>query len=805
VRVGRWLAAGAIGLGVLLIAVVLGYRQTSLPVHEGRLDVAGLGAPVTIRRDAQGIPAISATSEADALFALGFVHAQDRLWQMEFNRRLAAGRLAEVLGPAALPTDRFLRTLGVHAAAQRIYDAYDAEHRALVDAYVAGVNGFLATRSGPLPPEFLLTGTPTPARWMPADSISWSLMMAWDLAAHGMRMELRRLRLARAFTRDEIEDFYPPLPGVPPATEADFVEIYRLLGALRVSAVEAPFDLALPEAGFGRGDGLGSNNWVLAGSRTVSGKPLLANDPHLGLTVPPVWYFAHLAAPGLAVSGATLPGLPGVVLGRNARLAWGVTNTNVDQQDLYLERRVPDDAEVVDTPDGPRAMARRVERIAVKGQADVELVVRATRHGPVLSGLESIDKAFKHPQYVLALRWSALDGADPTVPALRALWRATSVTDADAALAQWQVVSQTFVLADDAGHIARVVAGRIPLRRADNDLKGAAPAPGWDARYDWQGYLPHAQAPRVVDPPSGVLVSANNRIVAGDFPHHLTSDWFPAYRADRIEQLLAGREKHDMASMRALQADVTSLQARELMALMRTAQPLTTAGRDALQRLQAWDGTMAPTRPEPLLFHAWRRELTRRVFEDDFGDLAEEFVIGAEPTRALARVLRGEARSRDWCDDRRTRDRFESCQTLMSEALDTAVTQLTEASGRDVAGLRWGDAHIAVAEHRPLGNAGHVARLFERRTPFPGDTYTVNVGALSNRAGAPFTTRHTASFRAIYDLGAPEKSLWVHSAGQVGHPLSDLYDSMRPLWRDGDYVPLRPAATGMTLELRPQR
>jgi penicillin amidase len=695
--------------------------------------------------------------------------------------------------------------LGVYRAAQRIYDSYDAEQRALVDAYVAGVNAFLATRSGPLPPEFLLTGTASPSPWTPADSISWSLMMAWDLSAHGMRMELRRLQLAQTFTRAEIDDSYPPLPGDPPPTEADYVEMYRVIGALRAAVHGGPTRLALPDVGFGSGDGLGSNNWVLAGNRTVSGKPLLANDPHLGLTVPPVWYFAHLAAPGLAVSGATLPGLPGVVLGRNARVAWGVTTTNVDQQDLYLERRAAGDEDAVDTPDGPQPMARRVERIAVKGQADVELVVRETRHGPVLSGLEPIDNAFRHPQYLLALRWVALDGADPTLVALRALNRAASVDEADAALASWQVVAQTFVLADEAGKIARVVAGRIPIRHSDNGLKGAAPAPGWDARYDWLGYLPHAQAPRVVDPPSGVLTSANDRIVPQDYPHHLTSDWFPSYRADRVAQLLAAREKHDVASMRALQADVISLQAREMMALLKSAQPLTSAGGDALARLLAWDGAMTVDRPEPLLFHAWRRELTARVFDDDFGKLAADFVHTAEPTRALLRVLRGEARSRDWCDDRRTPGRFESCQTLMSEALDAAVTQLTESSGRDVAGLRWGDAHVAIAEHRPLGNAGAIARLFQLRTPFPGDTATVNVAALSNRVDAPFTTRHTASFRAIYDLGAPERSLWVHSAGQVGHPLSDLYDSMRLLWRDVDYVPMQPAAAGTLLELQPRR
>ena len=400
-RVVRWIGWGGLTLGLLVFTGLLWYRQASQPIHEGTVRVEGIAGRVDVRRDEQGIPTIVASSEHDANFALGYSHAQDRLWQMEFNRRLAAGRLAEILGASALPTDQFLRTLGVHLAAQRIYDALDAEHRGLIDAYVNGVNAYLATRSGPLPPEFLLTRAPAPAPWTAADSVAWSLMMAWDLASYSMRMELRRLRLAQQFSRAEIDDIYPPLPGEAAPATADYVEIYRLLGALNTAQDgAASTQLAeIPTAGFGSGEGLGSNNWVLSGRRTVSGKPLLANDPHLGLTAPSVWYFASLQSPGLNVIGATLPGLPGVVLGRNDRVAWGVTNTGVDQQDLYLERLNPDDADEYETPTGWQRFKQRVERIRVKGEADVDLVVRETRHGPVISGLASIDKSFKSRRF----------------------------------------------------------------------------------------------------------------------------------------------------------------------------------------------------------------------------------------------------------------------------------------------------------------------------------------------------------------------------------------------------------------------
>ncbi len=575
-RLLRWMGWSALLLALLMTAAALWYRQSSQPLHEGKLTVPGLDSPVKVRRDEQGIPTIVALSERDAAFALGFVHAQDRLWQIEFNRRLASGRLAEVLGPSALPTDQFLRTLGVHRAAQKIYESLDAEHRALVDAYVGGINAYLTSRTGPLPPEFLLTRAPAPDPWVPADSVAWSLMMAWDLASYSMRMELRRLRLAQTFTRAEIDDFYPPLQGEPPPAVADYVEMYRLLGALKSTRLDSSANVLaeIPTAGFGDGEGLGSNNWVLAGRRTVSGKPLLANDPHLGLTAPSVWYFAALQAPGLDVIGATLPGLPGVVLGRNARVAWGMTNTGVDQQDLYLERLNPEDPQEYETPNGWQRFGVRVERIRVKGEPDVELVVRESRHGPVISGLAAIDKSFSHPRYVLALRWSALEPSDRTLPAIRALNRAQSVADAERALGDFQIVTQSMVLADADGRIGFVVTGRIPRRAADNDLRGIAPAPGWDARYDWEGYLPYAEVPRNLDPASGFIATANNRIVPLDYPHHLTFDWFAPYRLRRIEQLVGAREKHDVASTRAIQADVLSIPARELMAVFAAATAL---------------------------------------------------------------------------------------------------------------------------------------------------------------------------------------------------------------------------------------
>jgi len=529
----RWLK----GVGLALVAVfvlaaglLLWYRQASLPEHEGRLVASGLGAPVAIRRDDEDVPAIFANSEADALFALGIVHAQDRLWQIDFNRRIAQGRLAELLGPKALETDKFLRTLGVYRTAQRIAANLDPDTRVLVDSYVAGINAALTARSGPLPPEFLLTRAPPPAPWTAADSIAWTMMMAWDLSSMSYRNELSRLRLALRLSKAEIDEFRPPYPGEQPLATTDYVELYRQLG-LRAPAAAAfrqglsRLALAHPGAGFGDGEGIGSNNWVVSGSRTVSGWPLLANDPHLGLTTPSVWYFAQLHAPGLDVFGATLPGVPFVLLGRNRHVAWGLTNTGSDLQDLYLEQLDPNDGERYKAPDGYASFTTRNETISVRGADAVALTVRESRHGPVLSGAATaVDQALaaNKGQFVLALRWTALEPVDHTLRAIRNMNRANNASEFAAALRDWTLVQQNVAFADDHGDIGMIAPGRVPVRKPDNDLRGLAPAPGWESRYDWEGWLPFEQMPKIMNPPSGMIVTANHKITPPGYQPYLT-------------------------------------------------------------------------------------------------------------------------------------------------------------------------------------------------------------------------------------------------------------------------------------------
>jgi penicillin amidase len=782
----RFVVRGLVAL-VLLAAVVAGggyaYLRLSLPKVEGTLRLAGLKSEITVLRDAWGIPHIYASSIDDAMFGLGFVHAQDRLWQMEMNRRIAAGRLAEILGPRALETDRFLRTLGVRHAAQASLQGLDRETRGSLEAYAAGVNAFLATNPV-LPPEFwLLRVAPQP--WMPVDSVAWTKMMAWDLGGN-WKNEVLRMRLAQHYTLARINEFLPPYPGDAPLKIRELHKLYRALGVDTVHLAQAAEQLAASTSEY-LVEGAGSNNWVVSGEHTASGKPLLANDPHLGLSAPPVWYFAHLVAPGLDAIGATLPGVPAIVLGRNQRIAWGFTNTGPDVQDLYIEKLV-DDGKYL-TPRGPKTFETHVETIRVRGADDVRLAVRSTRHGPVISDVSKSAGAVTPQGHVLAFSWTALADDDRTMQSALNIARAGNWREFLTAAEDFHAPQQNMVYADVDGNIGFVAAGRIPVRKPENDLKGLAPAPGWLAKYDWDGYLPFGALPQVLNPPKGYVVTANQKIVPPNYKHYITSEWQPPFRAQRIEGMLQAEPKHTVASFARMQADAESLAVRELLPYLKATRPKSEDARRALARIAAWDGSMAKNRSEPLIVVAWWRALTRAIYADELGDA---FRLNWTPRATfVANVLAdrdGEAR---WCDDVNTPAR-ETCPEVLSASLEAALADLRRRYGDDMSRWRWGDAHRAVSEHRPLGRNPWLAPYFDIRVPSAGDAYTVNVGR-SNffDDAAPFANRHAASLRAIYDLSDLDKSLFIHSGGQSGNPLSPDYAAFSDAWAKVEYIPMR--------------
>jgi penicillin amidase len=751
----------------VLLAIAIGaflHLRRSLPLTDGEIRLAGLEAQVEILRDENGIPHLFARSTADVYFALGFVHAQDRLWQMETSRRIGSGRIAEIAGPGALEIDRLLRTLGLRRSAEANFLRFDAETKRLLAAYAAGVNAFLAT-DPVLPPEFWIARL-KPEPWTPVDSVLWTKVMALDLGGN-WRNELLRLQLARRLPLERVQEFIPPYPGDAPLAIRELKSLYG----------EAPVTPAAP------GSGGGSNSWVAAGSRTASGKPLLANDPHLPLTAPPVWYFAHLSAPGLDVIGATLPGVPGVIVGRNDRLAWGFTNMGPDVQDLYLEKVQVDGRYLA--PDGPREFSIVKETIKVKGAADDELAVRISRHGPVVSDVQRVAPP---PGDVLALAWTALAEDDLTMQSVFRVGLARDWAGFLAAARDYQAPQQTITYADTDGNIGFIAPGRVPIRKPANDLKGLAPAPGWDARYDWTGFIPYDELPRVLNPSSGLVASANQKILPPGYRHFITSEWQAPYRAARMAELLAATPKHTRESFARMQMDIVSPAVRELLPRLLATPAATPQAKDALAQLASWDGTMAADRPEPLIVVAWWRELTRAIYADELGPaFATSWSTRAQFVAGVLADRNGQGR---WCDDITTA-RTETCSEILAASLERALADLRKRYGDDPKRWRWGDAHAAWSRHRPFSRVRWLAPFFDIRVPTPGDAYTLNVGQSDFADESdPYSSRHAPSLRAIYDLGDPQASVFIHSAGQSGNPLSRHYADFAPRWVRGEYVPM---------------
>jgi penicillin amidase len=795
-------------LALLAVVVLWGYTRRASPQIDGEIVVEGVSAPVHIERDAHGIPTIRAQSMADLMFGLGVAHAQDRLWQLETHRRIGAGRLAEAFGEGALENDRFLRALRVRRVAAAQWERMQGEGREALMAYSRGINTWLHGHLKARPPEMLILGL-QPEEWEPVDSLAWAVMMAWDLGAN-WQTELLRLRLSLKLPAARVDELVPPYPGDKPIVATDFAALYRGLkleshAATRSSALDRML-AAAPPSGV---EGVGSNNWVVAGSHTTTGKPLLANDPHLKLTTPALWYFARLEAPGFKGAGATMPGLPLLVLGQNEHLAWGFTNTGPDVQDLYIERIDPAEPNRVQTPDGWAALDAVEETIKVKGREPVKLTVRASRHGPLISDAGTLDDLIGprgRPGYAIAMRWTALDvDSDPIGTGL-AMSRARNVEEFVAATRGWVAPMQSIVVADRAGHIGFVAPGRVPVRRPDNDLKGVVPALGWEARYDWAGWVPADQTPREFDPARGWIATANQRIHGSDYPHFLTTDWTSPYRQQRIEQLLRARVAHSLEDMRAMQADVKSLAAAPLLPWLSRASsrhPLAAAAKAELER---FDGTMAADRAAPLIFWAWSRHLALDIFGDEVGGLFEASLGSRIFRDALEGVL--ERNDGWWCDDKST-PAAETCAERNDLAFTRALDELQARFGADVSKWQWGEAHHMRAEHRPFSRVKALAPLFEQRTPVGGDTYTVNVSRVTMRPdkdGLVYQNEHGPSLRAVYDLRDAGRSVFMHSSGQSGLPWSPHFRDLLKPWASVDHVPLWPAgeAPAHALVMRPR-
>ena len=746
---------------------------TSLPKTDGLRAINGLQKTVEIRRDRYGVPHIKAQTEHDTYVALGYVHAQDRLWQMDFLRRLGAGRLSEILGDSTVRSDRYMRTLGLYRLAQTSVARLPPDARAAIDAYTEGVNAYLDSRNGAWPIEFYILRY-RPERWKPADSLVWGRTMGIFLSRN-WREEVLRARIKQTLGADALPVLFPEYPADGPRTSVAYGD-----------GLDNPLAV-----------GSASNAWVVSGDHTVTKKPLLANDPHLRFRTPALWYLATIDTPGRSLAGATVPGVPFMVLGQNSHIAWGFTSAETDVQDLYVEKLDTSERSRYRTPEGNRRFVERTEIIRVRDRPDVRFTVRSTRHGPVISDLSPGLKSLAPKGHVLALATPALREDDDSALASYKLSHARNWTQFRNAVGSWHTPHLNIAYADRDGNIGLIAAARVPLRNAGD---GRLPAEGWSGEFDWAGWIPFDDLPQFFNPPGGIIANANNPTATAEYQYTLGRWRTPGYRAQRLEHLLKSSRSTDVAAMTRIQNDSVSVAARDLLATLLQTDPRTEEAGRVHALMRGWDGTMARDIPQPLIFFAWLRALDRHLLADELGELYAQY--GGLHTQTIKTVL---SREISWCDDKSTPTQ-ESCDDQVTASLADAMTELSERFGTDFTRWQWGAAHIVRFDHPVLGRLPVIGGLFNIRLPTDGGPYTLNRGMIRISSDAPYASVHGAGYRAVYDLAAKDRSRFIVSPGQSGNWFSSHYDDLAERWRNGGWLSLKtPNQDADVLTLEPKK
>jgi penicillin amidase len=741
----------------------------AMPAYSGAAALPGLTAETRVWRDAYGVPHIFARSLDDAARALGYIHASERLYQMEIQRRVAQGRIAEIVGPDFAGVDRFIRTLDFYRLAENSFAALSPWAQARLQAYADGVNAFLETHENALPPEFLILGD-KPEPWKPADSLVLGKLLSLQLSGN-YALEALRAKLQQKLPPEQARWLFPMPQTDWPVTTSPVANA----GHAELDNPAAQLGALLPERHGA------SNEWVVAGARTVTGKPILANDPHLDIGAPILWYLARVVTPEGSVKGATLPGTPIVLLGQNDRIAWGVTNAYTTAQQLFVETIDPANPDQYLTPDGPKPFATRDETIHVKGGADVALRVRTTRHGPVLSDVDADLAALAGPGKAMALAYTGLGGQDTTAEGFLRVDAARNWDEFLAALRLYQTPTQNLVYADVSGDIGFVSAGLVALRKSGDGLTAADGASG---EQDWIGTIPFEQWPQLHNPAAGFVFNANNALVAADHQPTLGQDWEEAFRARRIQQFFDTIDKHSLDTSAAMQADHVSLAARDLLPFLKGVTPSDERARQALSLLAGWDGVMDKDRPEPLIFEAFMNALHQIMLVDRLGlSMSEK---GPYAATTLISLLRDHP---SWCEASGKPD--PDCHATLARALDQGLALVVKRDGADMSQWKWGHEHITLLQHKVYGHIPLLDRASDLSMPASGDFYTLDRGGgFEVPADQPFARTQGAGFRGLYDLADPDKSRFVIATGESGHIFSRHYRDLAPLWFDGKSITL---------------
>jgi penicillin G amidase len=755
-------------LTLAVLAVLAGaylfYR--AMPSYTGREGLPGLSADVRVWRDVYGIPHIFAANMNDAARALGYLHASERLFQMELSRRVGQGRLAELTGADTVGVDKFMRTLGFYAQAQSSYSALSKDAQARLDAYAEGVNAWLKTHQNALPVEFLMTGG-TPEAWKPADSLVWLKLMSWQLSRNHAQ-EIARAKLAAKLSPEQAGWLMPSLSANAPITTLP--EAHPDHAALDDPELELSRWLPFRHGA--------SNQWVVAGSHTTTGKPILANDPHLEIGAPSLWYLVRIETPDETLVGASVPGTPIVLLGHNKQIAWGITSSQTDTQDLFVEQVDPANAEQYVTPDGAKPFEMHDETIHVKGGADVKIRTRWTRHGPVMSDVSKEFASVAGSNQVVSLAFTGLSGEDTTFEAILKINAAHNWDEFTDGLKLVFAPMQNIGYADVNGDIGLIAPARVPVRKSGD---GLAPANGATGANDWTGWVPFDQLPQVHNPQAGFAFNANNPLVGPDKEMVFGRDWDEPFRARRLQQFFNQIDKHSLETSAQMQADHLSLDAVEFLPLLKAIKPGDERARQALALLSAWDAVFDKDRPEPLIYSAFLLSLHRILIEDRVG-----VALGDNGPFDAATLLSLIKTHPQWCDDKAAKDAPDpDCVKALSRALDEGLGLLVKRDGADMTHWRWGAEHVAQLTHKIYSHAPLLDRVSDLSMPSSGGFYTLDRGGgYEEPEGKPFARTQGGGFRGLYDLSDLDKSRFIITTGESGHIFSPHYGDLAPLWND---------------------
>lgn len=741
-----------------------------LAKHGGTFHLNGLDAEVEIIRDMWAVPHIYAKTTADLFFAQGFVHAQDRLWQMEVRRRLESGCLAEVFGSGSLAQDEFTRTIGFKRDIRRIYENLNEDYRIAVDSYAAGVNAWIEKHVDRLPIEFSLARH-EPAPWEPTDVIGRG--MAYNQAGIWPG-KLLRARLLATLGRERAEQIDPLDPPVP----------FELDEELDLSWIG-------PEATFGHyrffgypervlhSSYIGSNSWAVDTMASSTGAPLHCSDPHMAIGHPSNWYEVHLCGAGFNVIGASAPGSPGVIIGHNAEVAWGLTNASANIQDIFVEEFHPEDPLRYRVGNSWERAELEKHVIAVRGEGSIGLEVRITRHGPIVY-------SSRDGKYGLSLAWTGLMDDGPPSMFLLALDldRARSVDEFHETLKKWNAPAMNFVFAGRDGRIRRVTASRFPIRKTG---AGILPVPGWNTDYDWAGLSEPDQMPQELGARNHVILSANEKTTTDTSPLQISSEWDPGFRANRIRAFLAERRKVSVEDMAKLQCDVTSLPARELVPYLLAARASSDEEKAGQDLLRGWDYRLTAESAPAALYETTLRRCFFLLFRKKLGDplFANYLESARAPVVALLNLL---AHPDSYWFDEFGDDPIAGRDQLLMQALREGVAECKKKMGEDSAAWRWGKLHTMYLAHGAARTEA-LKQLFNIG-PFemPGDIHTVN------NTGASFRFGHRqvacASYRQVVDLADFDNSRMVHIQGQSGQPESPHFADFVSLYTRGNYHPM---------------